>query len=151
MPPSVQDVVDQFGQREISGFRTTKMCTPAWKVFGNNDLPDLIPVASALTGSFCMRDAAAANLLVTVENQGAANAAPTQVTVEFQTATGPVIHTASVPALAAGVSTSVAVPFPVGPNWCYEPDCQFRITVDSAGTELESDETNNVASDYCPG
>ena len=151
MPPSAQDVVDQFGQREIGGFRTTKICTPTWKVFDTNDQPDLIPVPSPLTGSFCMRDAAAANLLVTVENQGAAGAGPTQVSVEFQTATGPVTNSVSVPALGAGVSTSVAVPFPVSPNWCYQPNCQFKITVDSTGTELESDETNNVASDFCLG
>jgi|GEM_PF-2223226 len=151
MPPSAQDVVDQFGQRVIGGFRTIRMCTPAWKVFDNNDQPDLVPVPSPLTGSFCMRDAAAASLLVTVENQGAAGAGPTQVSVEFQTATGPVTNSVSVPALGAGVSTSVAVPFPVSPNWCYQPNCQFKITVDSTGTELESDETNNVASDFCLG
>jgi hypothetical protein len=151
MPPSAQDVVDQFGERVIGGFRTTKMCTPAWKVFDNNDLPDLIPVPSPLTGSFCMRDTAAANLLVTVENQGAAGAGPTQVSVEFQTATGPVTNSVSVPALGAGVSTSVAVPFPVSPNWCYQPNCQFKITVDSTGIEVESNETNNVANDFCLG
>ncbi len=68
MPPSVQDVVDQFGQREISGFRTTKMCTPAWKVFDqpvpceqsgaptcNGDCPNPTDVCTNIAGTLACR------------------------------------------------------------------------------------------------
>jgi hypothetical protein len=62
-PPEVQEVVDQFGQRKIGGFRTTKICTPAWKIFDpvlcedvsgptcNGDCPDATDQCEPIAGT----------------------------------------------------------------------------------------------------
>jgi hypothetical protein len=105
-------------------------------------LPDLVPVPDE-NESFCRRRDG--NLIVTVRNQGAFGAGPSMTTVDF----GP--HgtvTLPTPALAAGASVDLAFPIPFG---CFDPDCHFRITVDSTGLIVESDEGNNTASGFCLG
>ena len=52
------------------------------------------------------------------------------------------------PALAPGASAFLTFPIPPA---CYDPDCDFRISADSAGVEAESNEANNVVSDSCLG
>jgi hypothetical protein len=59
--------------------------------------------------------------------------------------TWPTFRTRSVPA-----GGSVEVAFPIPPACC-NPDCNFRIIVDSASQITESDDTNNIASGTCPG
>jgi hypothetical protein len=106
--------------------------------------PDLIPVPDA-NGGFCKRDREG-HLVVTVKNQGTANAGPSVTRVEFAPG-GPVdIPT---PPIAAGASVNLpGVPIPGN---CFNPDCNFRIIVDVNGAVAESDEMNNVASGVCIG
>jgi hypothetical protein len=106
-------------------------------------LPDLIPLPDPKTG-FCRRDPKG-NLIVTVKNQGSADAAPSMTTVAF--AQGGAFSQPTPPIPAGG---SVNLFFPIPPA-CFHPDCSFRITVDSANQVTESDETNNTASGTCLG
>lgn len=105
-------------------------------------LPDLIPVPDE-SGSFCRRRDN--SLIVTVHNQGAFGAGPSQTTVDFGGFGAVVMPT---PALAAGASVDLAFPIPIG---CFSPDCHFRITVDSSSVVVESNEANNTASGTCLG
>ena len=105
-------------------------------------LPDLIPVPDA-TGSFCRRRES--NLTVTVKNQGAGAAGPSVTEVDFL-ALGKV----SVPTPPLGPGASVDLLFPIPPQ-CFDPDCEFRITVDANNQVTESNEGNNSASGTCLG
>jgi hypothetical protein len=104
--------------------------------------PDLVPVPDPELG-FCRRKDG--NLLVTVRNQGAGPAGPSMTQVDF------LRHgTFSLPtgALGPGTSTDILFPIPVG---CFDPDCEFRITVDVLDAVAESNEGNNQASGVCLG
>ena len=104
--------------------------------------PDLIPVPDPRLG-FCRRQGM--KLTVTVKNQGSSDAGPSITKVDFGafgTATQPT------PALAAGASIDLVFTIPAG---CFDPDCNFRITVDSNGQVDESNEGNNNASGTCVG
>lgn len=105
-------------------------------------LPDLIPVPDE-NGFFCRRRDG--NLIVTVRNQGTFGAGPSVTTVDFG-AFGAV--SMPTPALAAGASVDLAFPIPLG---CFDPDCDFRITVDANNNVVESNEGNNTASGTCLG
>lgn len=109
---------------------------------GEPDYPDLVPVPDD-HGSFCRREDG--RLIVTVCNKGTSPAGPSTTTVDFGQYGRVDVPT---PALAAGACTDVSVPIP--PN-CFDPDCEFRIRVDSAGVVTESDEGNNTASGVCAG
>jgi CARDB len=104
-------------------------------------LPDLIPLADPQTG-FCKRDDQG-NLIVTVQNQGSADAGASTTTVHF--APGGTFSQPTLPIPAGG---SVDLIFPI-PQACFDPDCDFRIVVDAASQVAESDETNNIASGTC--
>jgi hypothetical protein len=53
------------------------------------------------------------------------------------------------PAVPAGGTVDLA---PIGlPQGCSNPDCDFRITVDSVGVVDEVREDNNRADGQCPG
>jgi hypothetical protein len=106
-------------------------------------LPDLIPLPDPKTG-FCKRDAQG-NLIVTVKNQGSADAGASTTTVVF--APGGTFSRPTPPIPAGG---SVNVSFPI-PGQCFDPDCSFRIIVDSSNQVTESNETNNTASGTCLG
>ena len=106
-------------------------------------LPDLIPLPDPETG-FCKRDDQG-NLIVTVKNQGSAAAGASTTTVHF--VPGGVLSQPTPPIAAGG---SVDLLFPI-PSRCFDPDCDFRIIVDSAHEVTESDETNNTASGTCRG
>ena len=105
--------------------------------------PDLIPIPDA-NGNFCRIDPAR-RLIVTVKNQGTADAGPSETKVVFSTGGGASVPT---PAIPAGGSVDVTVPIPAN---CFQPDCGFRITVDSTGQVSESNELNNTASGTCLG
>ncbi len=111
---------------------------------GGGGLPDLIPIPGP-NGDFCHRDPTGGRLIVTVKNQGTADAGPSVVKVTFSN--GP-SATAAVPLLTPGNSTDVSVPIPGG---CFSPDCGFRIVVDSTAVVAESNELNNTASGTCIG
>jgi hypothetical protein len=104
-------------------------------------LPDLIPLPDPQT-AFCKRDDQG-NLIVTVKNQGSADAGASTTTVHF--APGGTFSQPTPPIPAGG---SVDLLFPIPPA-CFDPDCSFRIIVDSASQVIESDEANNIASGTC--
>lgn len=106
-------------------------------------LPDLIPLPDPET-RFCKRDERG-NLIVTVKNQGSADAGASTTTVHFLPG-GPL--SLATPPIAAGGSVDLFFPIPPA---CFDPDCSFRIIVDSASQVPESDETNNYASGTCRG
>jgi hypothetical protein len=106
-------------------------------------LPDLIPVPDP-EGGFCRRDEQG-NLVVTVKNKGSLDAGPSMTTVAF--ARGGAFSQPT-PAIPAGGSVDLAFSIP---PVCFDPDCDFRIVVDSGDDVTESDEGNNVASGTCRG
>jgi hypothetical protein len=106
--------------------------------------PDLVPVPDP-TGNFCKRDREG-RLVVTVKNQGTADAGPSVTRLEF--APGGIVDIPTPPILAG---QSVDLPPQVIPSICFNPDCNFRIIVDVLGTVGESDELNNVTSGVCLG
>jgi len=111
--------------------------------------PDLVPLGKAdLTGppSFCKKDPQSNKLIVTVKNQGRGSAAASTTTVEFNPGGSFPLPTA---AIAAG-GTLDLTPLEI-PAACYNPDCEFKITVDSAKQINESDEDNNSAEGSCLG
>jgi len=106
-------------------------------------LPDLIPFADPKTG-FCRIDNRG-NLIVTVKNQGSADAGPSTTTVVFSSGG---TFSQPTPPIPAGGSANLLFPIPGG---CFAPDCSFRIIVDSASQVTESNEGNNTASGTCIG
>lgn len=82
---------------------------------------------------------------MTVCNQGNGPAGPSTTTVDFGGHGSVDVPT---PAIPAGGCVEVRAPIPAG---CFDPDCEFRIIVDSGNAVDESDETNNVASGRCLG
>lgn len=105
-------------------------------------LPDLIPVPDA-NGSFCKRKEL--TLIVTVKNQGTGDAGPSVTEVDFF-AFGKV--SVPTPPLGPGASVDLQVPIPPG---SFDPDCEFRITVDKNNQVTESNEGNNIANGSCIG
>jgi subtilase family serine protease len=82
---------------------------------------------------------------VTVKNQGSADAGASTTTVAF--APGGTFSKPT-PPIPAGASVDLAFPIP---SVCFDPDCSFRIIVDSANQVTESNEANNTASGTCIG
>ena len=107
---------------------------------------DLLPVPTGPGDvGFCRRDQRG-NLLVTIRNQGAADAPASTTTVEFAPSG---LVSVPTPAIPAGTSVDLA---PVAmPAACFAPDCRFRITADSVNVVDETDETNNRADGRCLG
>lgn len=113
------------------------------RVSGGGGSPDLVPVPDA-NGNFCRRDPAG-RLIVTVKNQGTADAGPSVTKVSFTS--GGTVSVAT-PAIPAGGSVDVFAAIPAG---CFSPDCGFRIVVDATAVVSESNELNNTASGTCIG
>lgn len=106
------------------------------------ELADLIPVPDP-SGSFCR--AREGKLLVTVKNQGSGPAGPSTTQVDFGQFG---IVSVATPALGPNMSTDLLVDIPSG---CFDPDCDFRITVDALNQVEEANEANNTASGTCIG
>jgi subtilase family serine protease len=84
-------------------------------------------------------------LRVTVKNQGNANAGVSKTTVTF----GNTSFTLDTPSIPAGGSADLL--FKV-PSNCFQPDCSFKITVDSSNQINEgTNEGNNSVSGGCLG
>jgi hypothetical protein len=114
----------------------------ARRVGGNGGgQPDLVPVPDS-QGNFCRIQSSM--LLVTVRNQGSGGAGPSTTRVDFSSSA----VSQPTPALAAGAAVDLLFAIPAG---CFQPDCHFRITVDSAAVVTESNEGNNTASGTCIG
>ena len=100
--------------------------------------PDLIPDVA------CRRDNLG-RLMVKVNNQGTTAAQASVTKVEFFPGG---IFTLNTP----GISPSGTVEMPVNiPAACWNPDCDFQITVDSNNQVDEANENNNSASSACIG
>ncbi len=106
--------------------------------------PDLVPVNPNNWVNFCDADDSG-NLRVHIKNQGMAAAGPSTLEVDFGQY-GQILE--SVPSLLAGETTTILAPIPFG---CFNPDCDFEITVDSAGVIDESNELNNSQTGSCIG
>ena len=105
--------------------------------------PDLVAVPDA-KGNFCSRDEVG-KLIITVKNQGTADAGASITRIEFATGEHQLITT---PAIPAGGSVDVLATFP---PLCFRPDCTFRIAVDSTGVVSEFNELNNQTGGACKG
>ena len=106
--------------------------------------PDLVPVNPDNWVNFCDVDNYG-NLEVHIKNQGTAAAGPSTLEVDFGQQAPTLMP---VPSLLAGETTTILVPFSYG---CFNPDCGFEITVDSAGVIDESNELNNSQTGLCIG
>ncbi len=114
---------------------------------GNNK-PDLVPANPTGMALFCNIDDQG-NLKVYVENQGTAQAAGSELEVRFDMGSG--TFTAARGAtgpIAPGSTDDVMIGIPTG---CFNPDCDFTITVDVVNTVQESNEGNNNADGRCIG
>lgn len=94
--------------------------------------------------SLCNRDNL--GLHVTVRNQGNGDAPATTTTVDFLTFGSVPVPTPPIPA--GGIVTLPPVTIPIG---CFNPDCEYRIVVDSTALVAESNEGNNTAMGECAG
>ena len=112
------------------------------------ELPDLVPVnPNPQQGplGFCRRDDQG-NLIVTVKNQGTADA-PASITMVIFSPGGS--FPLPTPAIPAGFSVDLP-PLSI-PGHCFDPDCDFTIIVDANNQVTESDKGNNTASGTCLG
>lgn len=114
----------------------------------NPNKPDLIPErrsGSQGAEGFCRTDDDG-NLVVRVRNQtNFDNLNPSTTIVEFSPGTPQSAVTAPMP---GGSMTDVTFVFPAG---CFNPDCDFTITVDANGDVDEGDEGNNTVAGTCIG
>jgi hypothetical protein len=106
--------------------------------------PDLWPDSGSPQAPFCKRNQG--NLVVTAKSVGPATAplAPFYVKVEFKPGGA---FEKQVDCVIPGSTADVQFAIPPG---CFNPDCNFTITVDSRNNIRESDKSNNVANGRCP-
>ena len=104
--------------------------------------PDLIPVNPEGWDNFCdrYRDG---ELKVHIKNQGDAPAGSSYVQVSYGQY-GELVE--PVPALAAGETVTILFPMYSG---CFDPVCEFEITVDVYDEVDESNELNNTQTGKC--
>lgn len=102
------------------------------------DLPDLIPLPGER--GFCEESGVISFI---VRNQGVGAAGPSTTTVDF----GP-YGTISLPTLALAPTQDVPLQAAIPPG-CFDPDCEFTITVDAGNVIAESDEGNNIIQGVC--
>jgi hypothetical protein len=112
-----------------------------------NLLPDLVPDNPPGMFGYCNVDDLN-NLIVYVKNQGDADAPASLVKVQFYLSSGVQEFSASVVPIAVGETKSVSFAIPSG---CFNPDCNFIITVDSGEDITESSELNNSVNGICIG
>ncbi len=103
-------------------------------------LPDLVPANPPGMFGYCNVDDSN-NLIIYVKNQGDADAPASLVKVQFYLASGLQEFSSAVEAIPAGETKSVSFALPSG---CFNPDCNFIITVDSGEGISESSELNNT-------
>ena len=113
--------------------------------------PDLVPVPQLISFNppvfdFCNRDDEG-RLVVAVKNQGTAEAPASETKVVFS---GSGVVTQMTDPLAQGDSVNLFFTIPAG---CFNPDCDFTITVNAdAGNPVDEDiDTNNSADGRCIG
>ena len=106
--------------------------------------PDLEPVETAF--GYCSRTNG--DLVVTVRNNGPANAGASTTEVSFSTGSGPQAVQLPTPAIPAGSTVEVIYTMP---GACWDPDCNFQITVDALNQLDETNEGNNTVTGICLG
>ena len=112
--------------------------------------PDLVPIKSPgqpdnITG-FCKVVDNATKVVVSVKNQGNADSPASTTTVDFFNRGSFQLPTPAIPA-----GGSVDLPPLNIPAGCFDPDCDFKITVDSGSQINESNEGNNNTDGRCIG
>lgn len=110
-------------------------------------LPDLVPANPPGMAGYCNVDDLN-NLIVYVKNQGEADALASLVKVQFDLTSGIQEFSASIVPISVGETKSVSFAIPFG---CFNPDCNFTITVDSGEDITESSELNNTVNGNCIG
>ena len=113
----------------------------------NGTRPDLVPErrsGSQGAEGFCRRSDS--DLTVRVRNQANPDALQQSSTVVVFSPGGP--KTASTMAIPGGSFDDVTVQIPSG---CFNPDCDFTITVDANNDVAEAAEGNNEAEGICIG
>ena len=110
-------------------------------------LPDLVPANPPGMVGYCNVDDFN-NLIVYVKNQGKADALASLVKVQFDLTSGVQEFSTSVGSISVGQIKSVSFAIPIG---CWNPDCNFIITVDSGEDITESSELNNSVNGNCVG
>jgi len=110
-------------------------------------LADLVPANPPGMAGYCnVNDSN--NLIVYVKNQGEADALSSVVKVQFGLSSGMQEFSSTIGAILAGETKSVSFAIPSG---CFNPDCNFSITVDSGLDINESNELNNTVNGNCIG
>lgn len=109
-------------------------------------VPDLVPYSplGAAPAAFCRIEQGGQWLRVTIKNQGNSDTDSSKAMVTFGN-TSIELDTPSIPS-----GGSVDLLFRV-PASCFNPDCFFKINVDSDSQVNESDEGNNSANGQCLG
>jgi len=110
-------------------------------------LPDLVPANPPGMVDYCNVDDLN-NLIVYVKNQGEADAPASLVKVQFDLLSG--VQELSTPVVPISVGETKSVSFAI-PFGCFNPDCNFIITVDSGEDITESSELNNTVNGNCVG
>jgi hypothetical protein len=100
--------------------------------------PDLIPIPT------CQRDSQG-RLIVKVKNQGTVSASTSVTRVDFSPGG---VFNLNFPSIAAGATEEVPLSIP---GTCWNPDCDYEITVDLNNQIDEANESNNTASGACVG
>lgn len=116
----------------------TAGCQAGVGAFLDDGDADLIPLPSA---GFC-RDA---GVVVTLRNQGPADAEASTTTVSFAGGGSVQLTTPAVEGGRIATLPPVAIPAE-----CFAPECFFQVIVDARNDVNESDENNNTAEVTCP-
>ncbi|MBI3738182.1 MAG: hypothetical protein HY258_03955 [Chloroflexi bacterium] len=124
---------------------------PACGGGGSGGQADLVPVKASGNPTFCEKQDN--TLLVYVQNIGTADASSAEVKVEFFLGPGYSKTVGGITVtgiLKAGETLNSPIAVPI-PSDCFNPDCNFRLTVDPSGVVKESNKTNNTVEDACIG
>ncbi|MFQ5569442.1 MAG: CARDB domain-containing protein [Rhodothermales bacterium] len=114
---------------------------------------DLVPVQAPNNPTLCERDQAG-NLLLYVKNQGTAEASSSAVEVQFMNVSpgySPKVRAQGVTGPLQAGATSTSVISAAIPEGCFNPDCDFEITVDIVNEVQETNEQNNSIQGACVG
>lgn len=112
-----------------------------------SDLRPEPPVGTAAGVVVCRTDTGG-NLLIGVRNLGPGDAGASVTRVVFTSPVPPVTTDGATPALTSG--SVMDVPFAI-PSSCYNPNCNFTVTVNVDGAVSESSTANNGATGSCLG
>ena len=122
----------------------TERVSPRRREVGLADLVPVNPNPQLGPVGFCRRDDQG-RLVITVRNQGTADAPASTTMVVFSPGVSFPLPTPPIP---AGGSVDLPILIPAA---CFSPDCEFTIIADANNQVTESDEVNNTAGGRCLG